>query len=92
MVITVNDIILYICIYLDICVCMVFIEENLNKWKNIHKRYFTKFDARFSPVSLWSPHKLHQNAYVSIKIHTSVAKSICEEKKKERVNMTVVGG
>lgn len=80
MFIIINDIILYVCIYLDY-VCIVSIEENLNKWKDIP--FSQIFDARFSPINLWNPHKLHQNSYVSIKIHTSVAKSICEEKKKE---------
>ena len=54
------------------CVCVVSIQEILNKWKSIS--WSQIFDVRVSLINIYNPYS--QNLYVSIKFHASIAKSI----------------
>lgn len=69
----------FLCVSIYTCVCVVSIQEILNKWKNIS--WSQIFVVRVSLINIYNPYS--QNSYVSIKIHASIAKSVWGEKKEE---------
>ena len=66
------------------CVCVVSIQEILNKWKSISCSQI--FDVRVSLINIYNPY--NQNLYVSIKFHASVPKSIWGGKGRVKVKVT----
>lgn len=68
----------FLCVSIYTCVCVVSIQEILNKWKNIS--WSQIFVVRVSLINIYNPYS--QNSYVSIKIHASIAKSFWGRKRK----------